>query len=52
MEKISILSQLVVGVSVLIIWTFRRDNITNLTVYVEWTGSIKGSGGKGGGKLS
>jgi len=27
MEKISILSQLVVGVSVLIIWTFRRDNI-------------------------
>ena len=29
--------------------TFRRDNITNLTVYVEWTGSVKGSGGKGGG---
>jgi len=29
MEKISIISQLVVGVSVFVIWTFRRDNIDN-----------------------
>ena len=29
MEKISIISQLVVGVSVFFIWTFRRDNIDN-----------------------
>ena len=29
MEKISIISQLVVGVSVFVIWTFRKDNIDN-----------------------